>query len=70
MPFWLDRPDEEALEIAVAAGDPQLHTHVALANMTRALGRHTSLDVHALYGHKSAAGAVYRAVLRAELRER
>jgi conjugative relaxase-like TrwC/TraI family protein len=52
------------------AGDPQLHTHVVVANMTRAEGRWTSLDGHGLYEHKSAAGAVYRAVLRAEVRER
>ena len=52
------------------AGDPQLHTHVVVANLTRADGRYTALDAHALYEHKSAAGAVYRAVLRAEVRER
>ena len=52
------------------AGDPQLHTHVVVANMTRADGRWTSLEAHGLYEHKSAAGAVYRAVLRAEVRER
>jgi conjugative relaxase-like TrwC/TraI family protein len=52
------------------AGDPQLHTHVVVANMTRAEGRYTALDAHAIYEHKSAAGAVYRAVLRAEVRER
>jgi conjugative relaxase-like TrwC/TraI family protein len=52
------------------AGDPQLHTHVVVANMTRADGRWTSLEAHGLYAHKSAAGAVYRAVLRAEVRER
>jgi conjugative relaxase-like TrwC/TraI family protein len=52
------------------AGDPQLHTHVVAANMTRADGRWTSLEAHGLYEHKSAAGAVYRAVLRAEVRER
>ena len=51
------------------AGDPQLHTHVVAANLTRADGRFTSLDAHALYEHKSAAGAVYRSVLRAEVRE-
>ncbi len=51
------------------AGDPQLHTHVVAANLTRADGRFTSLDAHALYEHKSAAGAVYRAVLRDEVRE-
>ena len=52
------------------AGDPQLHTHVVAANLTRADGRFTSLDAHALYEHKSAAGAVYRAVLRAEVCDR
>lgn len=52
------------------AGDPQLHTHVVVANMTRAEDRWTSLEAHGLYEHKSAAGAVYRAVLRAEVRER
>jgi len=52
------------------AGDPQLHTHVVVANLTRAEGRYTALDAHAIYEHKSAAGAVYRAVLRAETRER
>jgi conjugative relaxase-like TrwC/TraI family protein len=52
------------------AGDPQLHTHVVVANMTRTDGRWTSLEAHGLYEHKSAGGAVYRAVLRAEVRER
>jgi len=52
------------------AGDPQLHTHVVVANLTRADGRFTALDAHTLYEHKSAAGAVYRAALRAEVRER
>ncbi|MGI9185031.1 MAG: MobF family relaxase, partial [Solirubrobacteraceae bacterium] len=35
------------------AGDPQLHTHVVVANMTRADGKYTALDAHALYEHKS-----------------
>jgi conjugative relaxase-like TrwC/TraI family protein len=52
------------------AGDPQLHTHVVVANMTRAEGRWTTLEAHSLYEYKSAAGAVYRAALRAEVRER
>jgi conjugative relaxase-like TrwC/TraI family protein len=52
------------------AGDPQLHTHVVVANMTRADGRYTALDARSIYEHKSAAGAVYRAVVRAEVRER
>ena len=38
--------------------------------MTRADGRWTSLEAHGVYDHKSAAGAAYRAVLRAEVRER
>ncbi len=28
------------------AGDPQLHTHVVVANLTRADGRYTALDAH------------------------
>jgi len=52
------------------AGDPQLHTHLVVANMTRAVGKYTALDAHSLYEHKSAAGAFYRAVLRAKVRER
>jgi conjugative relaxase-like TrwC/TraI family protein len=51
------------------AGDPQLHTHVVVANLTLAEGRYTALDAHAVYEHK-AAGAVYRAALRAQVRER
>ena len=52
------------------AGNPQLHTHVVAANMTRADGRWTSLEAHGLCDHKSAAWAVHRAVLGAEVRER
>jgi conjugative relaxase-like TrwC/TraI family protein len=52
------------------AGDPQLHSHVVVANMTCADDRYTALDGKALYEHKSAGGAVYRAVLRAEVRRR
>ena len=52
------------------AGDPQLHTHLLVANLTRAAGRYTALDAHPVYEQKSAAGAVYRAVLRDEVRER
>jgi hypothetical protein len=43
---------------------------VVVANMTRAEDRWTTLDAHGLYEHVSAGGAVYRAVLRAEVRER
>jgi len=52
------------------AGDSQRHTQVVVANLTRAAGRYTALDAHALYEHKSAAGALYRAVLQGEVRER
>jgi conjugative relaxase-like TrwC/TraI family protein len=52
------------------AGDPQLHTHVVVANLTRAEGRWTTLEAHRMYEHALAAGAVYRAVLRVEVRER
>jgi len=52
------------------SGDPQLHTHVVVANLTRADGRFTALDARPLFEHKSAAGAVYRAVLRTEVRAR
>lgn len=52
------------------AGDPQLHTHVVIGNLTRAEGRYTAVDAHALYEHKSAAGAIYRAALRAEVCDR
>jgi conjugative relaxase-like TrwC/TraI family protein len=47
-----------------------LHTHVVVANLTRADARFTALDARGLFEHKSAAGAVYRAALRAEVRER
>ena len=32
----------------VSSGDPQLHTHVVVANMTQADGRWTSLEAHGL----------------------
>jgi conjugative relaxase-like TrwC/TraI family protein len=52
------------------SADPQLHDHVVVANLTRAGGKFTALDAQALFEHKSAAGAVYRAQLRAEVSER
>lgn len=52
------------------AGDPQLRAHLVVANLTLAEGRYTALDAHALHEHKNAAGAVYRAALRAEVGER
>ena len=52
------------------AGDAQLHSHVVMANMTRADGRWTTLDGRALYAHLKTASALYHAELRAELTRR
>src|SRR5512132_2209669 len=53
------------------AEDPQLHTHVVAANMTRAGdGRWTALDATPIYQHAKAAGFLYQAHLRAAVRER
>ena len=52
------------------AGDAQLHSHVVIANMTRADGRWTTLDGRALYAHLKTASALYHAELRAELTRR
>ena len=50
------------------AGDPQLHTHVLVANMTRGPdGRWTALDGRRLYAHAKTAGYLYQAQLRHEL---
>jgi conjugative relaxase-like TrwC/TraI family protein len=52
------------------AGDAQLHSHVVIANVTRADGRWTTLDGKALYAHLKTASALYHAELRAELTRR
>jgi conjugative relaxase-like TrwC/TraI family protein len=52
------------------AGDAQLHSHVVIANMTRADGRWTTLDGQALYASLKTASALYHAELRAELTRR
>ena len=53
------------------AGDPQLHTHVLVANKSRGVdGRWSALDGRLLYRHAKTAGFVYQAVLRSELTER
>jgi conjugative relaxase-like TrwC/TraI family protein len=53
------------------AGDPQLHTHVLVANMTRAHdGRWTALDARRLYAHAKTGGYLYQAELRTELTRR
>jgi Ti-type conjugative transfer relaxase TraA len=49
-------------------GDPALHTHVLVANMTEGPdGRWTALDARPLYQHARPAGFIYQAVLRLEL---
>ena len=53
------------------AGDPLLHTHVVVANVTRGPdGRWTALTASSLYRHAKTAGYLYQAALRAELAER
>jgi conjugative relaxase-like TrwC/TraI family protein len=50
------------------AGDPQLHTHVLVANLGRGIdGRWSALDGRRLYSEARAASFVYQAVLRGEL---
>ena len=50
------------------AGDPQLHTHVLIVNLTRNDdGVWRSLDGRRLYAHVKTAGYLYEARLRAEL---
>lgn len=49
-------------------GDPQLHTHVLVANLGQGSdGRWSALDGRRLYAHATAASRVYQAVLRGEL---
>jgi conjugative relaxase-like TrwC/TraI family protein len=52
--------------------DPQLHTHVLLANKMQAAtdGKWLSLDGSELYANQKAAGMLYKAALRAELTAR
>jgi len=53
------------------AGDPQLHTHVLVANVTRGPdGRWTALDARRLYVNAKTGGYLYQAQLRAELTRR
>ena len=53
------------------AGDPHLHTHVLVANMTPgADGRWATLDARHVYLHAKTAGYLYEAHLRAELTQR
>ncbi len=53
------------------AGDPQLHTHVLVANLSRGPdGRWRALDGRRLYRHARTAGFLYEFRLRAELTRR
>ena len=53
------------------AGDPQLHTHVLIANATQGPdGRWTRLYHPAIYDHAKTAGYIYEAHLRHELTQR
>jgi conjugative relaxase-like TrwC/TraI family protein len=50
------------------AGDPQLHTHVLVANLGHGPdGRWSALDGRRLYAHARIASFIYQAVLRAEM---
>jgi hypothetical protein len=51
-------------------GDPQLHTHVLVANATKAEGRWTRLYHPAIYDHAKTASYIYEAHLRHELTRR
>jgi hypothetical protein len=53
------------------AGDPQLHTHVLIANLLQGVdGRWSAIDGRAIFQHAKTAGYVYEARLRARLTER
>ncbi|MEM9202875.1 MAG: MobF family relaxase [Actinomycetota bacterium] len=50
------------------AGDPQLHSHVLVANIARGPdGRWSALDAQRLYRAKMTAGALYRSTLRDQI---
>jgi conjugative relaxase-like TrwC/TraI family protein len=53
------------------AGDPQLHTHVVVANLIQGSdGQWSALDGRLVYAHARTAGYLYQAALRAELTHR
>jgi conjugative relaxase-like TrwC/TraI family protein len=53
------------------ANDPQLHTHVVIANLLHGRdGKWTALDSRTLFRHATTASYVYHAVLRGELTTR
>ncbi|MCH8972446.1 MAG: AAA family ATPase, partial [Acidobacteria bacterium] len=58
-------------EFTSRADDPQLHTHVVVANKVKGIdGIWRSVDGRLLYRHQLAAGYLHEAVLRHELTER
>ncbi len=49
-------------------GDPQLHTHVLVANVLKGMdGKYSSIYARIIYHHSRTAGFIYQAVLRDEL---
>ena len=53
------------------ADDPQLHTHLVIANLLHGVdGRWSALDTRALFRVQRTAGYLYQAVLRGQLTER
>ena len=58
-------------EFTSRADDPQLHTHVVVANKVKGIdGVWRTLDGRLLYRHQLAAGYIHEAVLRQELTQR
>ena len=73
----VDRISGEGLAIAAfrhrtsRAGDPQLHSHLLVANMTEGVdGRFGTLHAALLYQHARTAGFLYQAALRDQLSRR
>ena len=59
------------IHVTSRLGDPQLHTHVLVANLVQgADGNWSAPDGRSLYHHGRTAGFLYQAALRAELTER
>ena len=59
------------VHVTSRSGDPQLHTHVLLANLAQGPeGAWAAPDSRSLYRHSRTAGFLYQAALRAELTER
>ena len=53
------------------ANDPQLHTHVVVANLVHGEdGKWTAVDSHVMWRHAQTASYVYQATLRSELTQR